>query len=71
MNGRSVPVQVGRLAAIPTAVIRRRVTRSDLPRVVPECCGLVWSALEAQGFRGGHNVALYRAAQRWRLASSC
>ena len=41
------------------AVIRREVTPALLPRVVPECCGLVWQALKAQGLRGGRNVAVY------------
>lgn len=46
--------------AIPIAAIRRLVTRAELPRVVPECCGRVWQHLKAQGIRGGRNVALYR-----------
>jgi hypothetical protein len=61
MNARTVNVrQVNR---IPTAVISRAVAnKADLSRIVPECCGLVWNALRAQGRRGGHNVALYRNA---------
>ena len=55
-------VEIRRVARIPTAVIRRRVRRDELSRVVPECCGLVWSALKAEGKRGGRNVALYREA---------
>jgi effector-binding domain-containing protein len=53
-------VRVLPVARIPTAVISRRVSRSELSRVVPECCGLVWAALRAQGLKGGRNVALYR-----------
>jgi effector-binding domain-containing protein len=44
---------------IPLAVIRRRATQSELSRVVPECCGLVWNALRAQGVRGGRHIAVY------------
>ena len=44
---------------IPLAVIRRRVTQPELPRVVPECCGVVWNALRAQGVRGGRHIAVY------------
>jgi len=42
------------------AVIRRAVTRSELARVVPECCGRVWEHLRAQQIKGGRNVAIYR-----------
>ena len=41
------------------AVIRRRVNASELSRVVPECCGLVWSALKAQNAKGGRHIAIY------------
>jgi len=52
-------IQLQRLPSIPLAVIRRQARRSDLARVVPECCGLVWDALRAQGTRGGRHVAVY------------
>jgi effector-binding domain-containing protein len=55
-------ITIQQVSRIATAVIRRRVTRADLPRVVPQGCGLVWEALRAQGLKGGHNVALYRDA---------
>jgi effector-binding domain-containing protein len=45
--------------AIPLAVVRRTARPSELSRVVPECCGLVWNALRAQGVKGGRHVALY------------
>jgi effector-binding domain-containing protein len=48
------------LESIPVAVIRRDVGQGELSRVVPECCGLVWNALRAQGARGGRHVAIYR-----------
>jgi len=56
------PVDVRRVPSLPTAVISRRVRKDELSRVVPECCGLVWNALKADGKRGGRNVALYREA---------
>jgi len=52
-------VQVRRLDAVPLAVVRRQARPSDLSRVIPECCGLVWNALKAQGVKGGRHVALY------------
>jgi effector-binding domain-containing protein len=52
-------VRIQHLDAIPVAVVRRQTRASDLSRVVPECCGLVWNALRAQGVKGGRHVALY------------
>lgn len=52
-------VQLERLDSIPLAVIRRQARLSELSRLVPECCGAVWSALRAQQLRGGRNVAVY------------
>jgi hypothetical protein len=52
-------VQVEWLDDIPLAVIRRQVSRMELARVVPGCCGLVWNAVRAQQARGGRHVALY------------
>jgi len=43
----------------PLAVVQRQARAADLSRVVPECCGLVWNALRAQGIRGGRHVAIY------------
>lgn len=45
--------------SVPLAVIKRQVQASELARVVPECCGLVWKAVRAQNTRGGRHVALY------------
>ncbi len=53
------PVTLVELAAVPVAVVRRRVTASELSRVVPECCGLAWQALRAQQAKGGRNIAIY------------
>ena len=52
-------VRLEPLASIPLAVVQRQAQPSDLSRIVPECCGLVWDALRAQGVRGGRHVALY------------
>ena len=32
---------------------------SELARVVPECCGIVWNALRAQRLKAGRHVAIY------------
>ena len=52
-------VQLHQLDSIPIAVIRRQASPSELSRVVPECCGLVWNALRAQQAKGGRHVAIY------------
>jgi effector-binding domain-containing protein len=52
-------VQRQRLESIPLAVIRRQARPSDLARVVPECCGLVWNAVRAQQTKAGRHVAVY------------
>ncbi len=44
---------------MPLAVIRRQARPSELSRVVPECCGLVWEAVRAQQAKGGRHVAIY------------
>jgi effector-binding domain-containing protein len=56
----SYAVQVQQVDSVPVAVIRRQARKSELPRVVPECCGLVWNALKAQQAKGGRHVAIYR-----------
>src|SRR5689334_14105549 len=52
-------VEVKRREGIALAVIRRQVRASELARVVPECCGLVWNAVRAQQARGGRHVSIY------------
>ena len=48
----------------PLAVVRRRAGSQELSRVVPECCGLVWSALRSQRIAGaGRHVAVYLDGQ--------
>jgi hypothetical protein len=55
----SSAVQLQRLDSVPLAVIRRQARPSELSRVVPECCGLVWNAVRAQQAQAGRNVAVY------------
>jgi effector-binding domain-containing protein len=52
-------VEAKRREGIPLAVIRRQARASELARLVPECCGLVWNAVRAQHARGGRHVAIY------------
>jgi len=43
-----------------TAVVRRRATLHQLPKVIPDACGLVWRVLRAQQIQGaGRHIALY------------
>ena len=52
-------VRFERLDSVPLAVIRRQASASELARVVPQCCGLVWEALRAQHAPAGRHVAIY------------
>src|SRR5271167_3016336 len=52
-------VQIQQLTGIPIAVIRRQAKASELSRLVPECCGLVWNEVRAQQAKAGRNVAVY------------
>jgi effector-binding domain-containing protein len=52
-------VQVLNVPSIPLAVIRRQATAAELAKVVPECCGLVWTAAKAQQAKAGRHVAIY------------
>jgi effector-binding domain-containing protein len=55
----SYAVQLQQLDSVPLAVIRRTARASELSRVVPECCGLVWDAMRAQQAQAGRHVAIY------------
>jgi effector-binding domain-containing protein len=55
----SPAVQLLHLESLPVAVVRRQARQADLSRLVPECCGLVWNELRAQGVKGGRNIAIY------------
>jgi effector-binding domain-containing protein len=52
-------IHLQQLDSIPLAVIRRQAQKLELPRLVPECCGLVWTALREQETKGGRHVAIY------------
>ena len=55
----SYAVQLQRLESVPLACRRMTASASDLARVVPECCGLVWDAVRAQRAQAGRHVAIY------------
>ena len=44
-------VRLEQRESIPLAVIRRQVRASELARVVPECCGVVWDTVRVQQAR--------------------
>jgi effector-binding domain-containing protein len=52
-------VQLQQLKSIPLAVIRRQAKQSELSRLVPELCGLVWNEVRAQQAKAGRNIAVY------------
>ncbi|WP_395746881.1 GyrI-like domain-containing protein [Prosthecobacter sp.] len=53
-------VEITKVTAVPTAVIRGRVPQKELPRFVPAACGEVWSFARAAGLpKPGRHVALY------------
>ena len=52
-------VQLQRLDSVALAVIRRQVSASELARVVPQCCGVVWETVHAQQAQAGRHVAIY------------
>ncbi len=53
-------VELQQVESHPLAVIRGVAAKADLPRLVPQWCGLVWNAVKAQQAKGGRHVALYR-----------
>jgi hypothetical protein len=55
----SCAVQLQQLNSVPLAVIRRQAKPSELSRVVPECCGLVWNVVRAQKAQAGRHMAIY------------
>src|SRR6186713_684750 len=55
----SLPVVLTHADAIPLAVVRRRVPRSELATVVPQGCGIVWDFVRRRGLKGGRHVAVY------------
>ena len=55
----SPAVQSDQLDSVPLAVIRCVTSASELSRVVPQSCGLVWNAVRAQQAQAGRHVAIY------------
>jgi effector-binding domain-containing protein len=55
----SFAVRIEHLNSIPLAVLRRQAHASELARLVPECCGIVWKAVRAQQAPAGRHVAIY------------
>ena len=48
----------------PLAVVRRRASIPELPTVIPDACGTVWSVMRAQQVTGlGRHVAVYLDCQ--------
>ena len=44
----------------PLAVVRRRATKQELSKVIPEACGTVWNVVRARQIKGaGRHVAVY------------
>ena len=58
-TGKRYAVEVLEIPSLPLAVVQREARASELLRLVPQCCGLVWNALKVQGIRGGRHVAVY------------
>jgi effector-binding domain-containing protein len=53
-------VRLEQQAARLLAVVRRRATIPELPRVVPEACGFVWNILRTNKVTGaGRHIAVY------------
>jgi len=53
-------VRVEQRCSHPLAVVRRRASLHELPRVVPDACGMVWGVVRAQAIAGaGRHVAVY------------
>jgi len=57
---RGYEIRLQRQSGTRLAVVRRQARPAELSRLVPQCCGLVWEALRAQGVKGGRHVAVYR-----------
>ncbi|HZZ43690.1 MAG TPA: GyrI-like domain-containing protein [Tepidisphaeraceae bacterium] len=53
-------IQLKTLPSLPLAVVRRQATPQDLPKIIPQACGLVWKSLQSKQIPGaGRHVALY------------
>jgi effector-binding domain-containing protein len=53
-------VRIEQQAVIPLAVVRRRGSVDELPKIVPDACGVVWNLVKAQQIPGaGRHVAVF------------
>jgi effector-binding domain-containing protein len=53
-------VRLEQLKSRPLAVVRRRATKQQLSKVIPEACGIVWNVIRSQQVQGaGRHVAVY------------
>jgi effector-binding domain-containing protein len=57
-------VRVERVMSRPLAVVRRRAATSELSKIVPQACGLVWETVKAAQVKdAGRHVTVYRDAR--------
>jgi effector-binding domain-containing protein len=57
-------VRLEQVSSRPLAVVRRRASLQELPRVVPAACGTVWNVVRVQRIPGaGRHVAVYLDGQ--------
>jgi effector-binding domain-containing protein len=53
-------IQLQQQAAQPLAVVRRRASRQETSKVIPEACGTVWKVVKSQQIAGaGRHIAVY------------
>jgi effector-binding domain-containing protein len=55
----SYSIRLQDVPSFPLAVIRRQATAAELSKLVPEFCGVVWTAVKAQRTPAGRHVAIY------------
>jgi effector-binding domain-containing protein len=55
----SYSIRIENVPSTPLAVIRRQASAAELSKIVPEYCGLVWTAVQAQRTKAGRHVAIY------------
>src|SRR4051812_32722408 len=57
------PIQLHHLPPPPIPVLPPRVAPKNLPKIIPQLCGLVWTAVKAAQVKdAGRHVAVYRHA---------
>jgi effector-binding domain-containing protein len=53
-------VRLEQRKSLPLAVVRRRATKQQLSKVIPEACGIVWNVIRSQQVQGaGRHIAVY------------